>query len=558
MPTTNRQQPAQSRIKLRALDLNLPERSPLREYLATKDETAKVPLGRSARKPIRYCAPFSAYPRTLLVLPPTCLYEGAVKRVIPPLGLCYIAAYCERHGIDVDILDCIVEGIDEERQVADGVWTFGLSEDAFCRFLRAHDYDVIGFSMIYSSDLHNLYRYAELAKTVNPKTIVIAGGLHASIYTQIFLEDAVRGGRAIVDFVIRGEGERRLVRFLKDLRDGIIDKQADGLAGWIQGEMFVNPQFEVIENLDELPIPAYHKVPLQRYFDHNVPFSPYPQGQRVMQLLTSRGCPIGCTFCASTNFAKQYRTRSVENVIAEVRFYQNAYGIDELQFADDNLTLNRTRSLQLFDRLKDCGLPWCTPNGIMVNTLSEELLDAMILSGLYQITLSVDSGNAETLRERHRKPVNLERLPDLMAYLAKKGVLMHGTLVVGMPGESELDIAKGFEFVERLPFHSLNVFIAQAIPGSELFEKAVSEGNITYQQALHIDTARATLALNSIEAPRLEAMVGDFLDRYNKIMFARDPSSWRRKYNGHADRMKRMCVGKPSAITSTIMLATEG
>ena len=151
----------------------------------------------------------------------------------------------------------------------------------------------------------------------------------------------------------------------------------------------------------------------------------------------------------------------------------------------------------------------------MVNTLDQPLLDRMIDSGLYQITLSVDSGSAITLRNEHRKPVNLSRLPGLMAYLKSRGVLMHGTLVVGMPGESEEEIKRGFEFVEALPFHSMNVFIAQAIPGSELFERQISTGDITYEQALHIDTAHSTLHLTHIPAPRLEGLVEDLLERYN-------------------------------------------
>ena len=544
-------------IKQRDLDKNLPQNSDLRKYLATKDETAKSPWQRFVAKPFQYRVSCGNYPRTLLVMPPMCLYEGSVKRVIPPLGLCYIAAYLENQGIEVDILDCIVEGLNCEESVGNGIWKFGMSEEAFRCFIREHDYEVVGFSMIYSSDLNNLYRYAELVKKEKPETIVFAGGLHASIYTEIFLKGALRHGRSVVDFVIRGEGEKRVAYFLENLKEGIIDLHADGFAGWVDGKLFVNPQLEVIQNLDELPFPAYHKVPLARYFEHNVPFSPYPKGKRVMQILTSRGCPVGCTFCASTNFNKSYRTRSADNVISEIKFYKSKYDIDEIQFADDNLTFNYKRSLEFFERLRDCNLPWCTPNGIMVNTLTKDLLDLMIDSGLYQITLSIDSGNAETLKNRHRKPVNLNQIPNLMSYLEDKQILMHGTLVVGMPGETEEDIVQGFKYVEKLPFHSINVFIAQAIPGSELFEKAVLDGIITYENALHIDTAKSTLELSDIEGTRLEELVESFLDRYNKKIYARDPLNWHKKYVEHRERMARICIGKPSAITSKIIEADQ-
>jgi anaerobic magnesium-protoporphyrin IX monomethyl ester cyclase len=546
---------SEKRIKQKALDENLPWDSPLRAYLASKDETAKVRDDRRTSHLVSYRPPFNGLPKTLLVMPPMCLYEGAVKRVIPPLGLCYIAASLEQKSIDVTLLDCIVEGIDEEERVGAGIWRFGMSEDRFRDYVRTHPFDVVGFSMIYSSDLQNLYRYAQIVKETRPETIVVAGGLHASIYAERFLIDAVSAGKPSVDFVIRGEGEVRLADFLHNLSHGVVDKNADGLAGWLDAKLFINPQFEQIQDLDSLPFPAYDKLPLEKYFSHNVPFSPYPKGRRVMQIYTSRGCPVGCTFCASTNFAKAYRSRSPDNVIAEISLYRDLYQIDEIQFADDNLTFDRKRALELFEKLSPLQLPWCTPNGIMVNTIDRLMVDRMREAGLYQITLSIDSGNAETLKEQHRKPVNLSRIPDLMAYLKDRGVLMHGTLVVGMPGETEEDIMKGFIFVEGLPFNSINVFIAQAIPGSELFEREVSKGTITYEGALHIDTAKSTLRLAAIETHRLEYLVEAFLDRYNRTIYARDPVAWDRKYDQHKNRMTKICVGTAGPNTAKILEA---
>lgn len=547
----------QGRIRNRRLNEELPEGSPLRTYLVSKDETAVVKPAVRPPEFVPWREPMGRVPRTLLVMPPMRLYEGAVKRVVPPLGLCYVAAALEQEGIDVDILDCIVEGIDEEELVAPGVWRFGMSEARFREFVATHDYDVVGLSMIYSSDLENLYRCAEIVKEVAPRTVVVAGGIHATIYAEQFLKDAIREGVPTIDFVVRGEGESRMGPFLRNLGEGVVDVAADGLAGWVGERFFCNPQIARIRDLDALPFPAYHKVPMERYFEHNVPFSPYPRGKRVMQLYTSRGCPISCTFCASTNFQKAYITRSVEGVVEEIAFYKDTYGIDEIQFADDNLTFDRKRAFALFERMQSQALPWCTPNGIMINTLDAPLLDAMIDSGLYQITLSLDSGNAKTLKEKHHKPVDLTRVPDLMAFLEGRGVLMHGTLVVGMPGETAEEILEGFDYVEKLPFHSLNIFIAQAIPGSELFEKSVANGTITYEQSLHIDTARSTLTLSSIEPEHLESLVEDFLDRYNRSMHDRDPEAWERKYKEHRERMSRICVGAASANTAKILTATR-
>jgi hypothetical protein len=134
---------------------------------------------------------------------------------------------------------------------------------------------------------------------------------------------------------------------------------------------------------------------------------------------------------------------------------------------------------------------------------------------------------------------------------------MHGTLVVGMPGESEEAVKRGFDFVETLPFHSMNVFIAQAIPGSELYERQLAAGAITYESALHIDTARSTLRLTEIEAATLESLIEEFLLRFNRRVRERDPAAWDRKYADHAERMRTICVGSPSANTQSILTADQ-
>ena len=104
----------------------------------------------------------------------------------------------------------------------------------------------------------------------------------------------------------------------------------------------------MIEDLDSLPLPSYDKLPMEKYFDFNVPFSPFPRGKRVMQIYTSRGCPVGCTFCSSTNMYKSYRARSPQNVIDEIDYYIKEYNIDEIQFADDRKVIGETITKSFF------------------------------------------------------------------------------------------------------------------------------------------------------------------------------------------------------------------
>lgn len=543
-------------IRDRNIDANLPSNSSLRQYLEQKIETAKLPLvTQHSPNLVSFGRARDTWPRTLLVAPPMCASEGSVKRVIPPLGLSYIAASLAQEGIPCDLLDCVVEGVDQEEYLEDRTWRYGLSAREVQRRVEAGGYEVVGLSLLYSSDLRNLIECAQAIKALDRSIIIVVGGLHPSIYPQEVISNAWVGGLPAIDFVIRGEGEHRFVDFLRNLRAGRLNLTADGLVGWHEGQLFVNAQLATIADLDSLPFPAYDRLPMDSYFAYNVPFSPFPRGKRVMQLYTSRGCPVGCTFCSSTNFNKAFRARSVDNILQEIETHVASYGIDEIQFADDNLTFDRVRALDLFRRLCKFGLPWCTPNGIMVNTLSIELLDLMIDSGLYQITLSLDSANVRTLRELHRKPVGLERVPRLMDHLRARNILIHGTLVVGMPGETMKEIEEGFRFVETLPFDSIGVFIAQALPGSELYEKSIASGTIDPAEARRIDTARAQIRLSGIEPQALETVVAQFLYEYNAAICRRDPVAWERKYGGHRDRLNRICIGRAAPNTGAIMNA---
>ena len=549
-------------IKYKDLDENIPKDSELYDYLSHKSETMDQSnyerynyMGKQTLK--KYRDPYKSPPKSLLIMPPITLSTGTVKRVIPPLGLAYIGGVMEREGLDFEILDCVAEGLDIEKEISEGMWVYGLDDLTIENRIREYNPEIVAISIIYSSDLNSLYNIARIAKKVNNDVVVVAGGIHCTIYPREVLQESNNNGLPIIDFIIRGEGEYRFVDFLKNINTGSIDINADGLCGYYNDQRFINNQITRIEDLDALPLPAYHKLPMEKYFQFNVPFSPFPRGKRVMQIYTSRGCPIGCTFCASTNFNKKYIARSPENVANEIKYYIDKYNIDEIQFADDNLTFSKSRSIELFCLLEELNIQWCTPNGIMINTLTDELLKTMVLSGLYQITLSIDSGSEKVLKEDHRKPVKLRFLPDLINYLKENKILIHGTVVIGMPNETIEDIDDGLKFISNLELDSVGVFIAQALPGSELYETAVESMLMTRLSGRIIDTAKSVHTLSKIPKNVLEKKIHDFLYGYNKIIKARNPEKWSIKYDLHKDRLPFITIGKAAPNSDGIIKASQ-
>ena len=520
-----------NRVKNKRLDGVLAQNE-LREYLANKLETSAVPFQVNAPDMVKYREPLGRPIKVLLISPPITVPQNMLKRCIPPLGLSYIAANLEKHGIDVRMIDCAVEGHSTERDAGEGLITYGSLPEETGERIRQIAPDVIGISVLFSTDIGNLIETCAVVRSIDESIVIVAGGLHPTIYPQDIVDRSKVNGGAdhVVDFVIRGEGENRFLDFVENLEQGLVDRKADGLVGMFDGEWVYSHQRTVIEDLDDLPFPAYHLLPMEKYFEINIPFSPVPQGDRVVQLLTSRGCPIGCSFCASTNMYKKYRYRSVDNIIGEVKELQDRYGADEIQFADDNLTYVRTHSQELFRGMAPLNIKWCTPNGTMINTLSPELLDLMARSGLYQITLSLDSGSAKTLKQLHHKPVNLNSIPGLIAKAKEYGIFTHGTLVIGMPGETVEDIEEGFDFVKTLELTSISTFIAAAIPGSELYHQELEKGRITRRDAEMINTTKAKIVLTDIPAEILERMVMEFQEEFSEIVKVRDPELWRAKY----------------------------
>lgn len=473
------------------------------------------------------------HPKILLINPCMTIPKNMMKRCLPPLGISYIASNLEKNRIEVDMFDCCVEGWHIERK-KDNLITYGLPPNKLKEKLKNKQYNIIGISVLFSIDLPNLFEISNEIKNLYPEALIIVGGLHPTIYpTEVFYLDKKQNKKRTIDYIIRGEGEYRLPKFIKQIKEGKLDVNFDGLVGQINKNIFItNPQYEEIEDLDKLPFPAYHLLPMEKYFKINVPFSPVPQGNRVIQITSSRGCPIGCNFCANTNMYKKHRIRSPKNVIKEIKKLKRKYKIDEIQFADDNLIYNQKNAIKLFTLLKKEKLLWCTPNGVMVNKITDELIKVMAESGLYQITLSFDSPDEKTLKEFHHKPVNLKKLPYLINKFRELNIFTHGTSVVGVPGETLESIKKGFDFIlNNLQFTSISVFIAAPIPGSKLYHECIENKLINKNEAREVDTTKVKIKLSNINLDKLEKMVADFHIEFMNLIKEKYTNEYNNKYN---------------------------
>jgi magnesium-protoporphyrin IX monomethyl ester (oxidative) cyclase len=203
--------------------------------------------------------------------------------------------------------------------------------------------------------------------------------------------------------------------------------------------------------------------------------------RRWSPIITSRGCPAKCTFCSAYRvWGRKFRQRSPENVIAEMKDVKEQYGIQEIMFEDDNVTMNVNRAEKLFDLMikEKLNFIWDTPNGVAVYALNERLLDKMKASGCYRVNMAIESGNQQVLDNIIKKPLNLERAKQLIKYAQGIGLYVNMFLIAGMPGETKEQIWDSIRFAEELGVYSAFMSVATPYVGSELYEICKNKGYI--------------------------------------------------------------------------------
>ncbi len=412
--------------------------------------------------------------RVLLIQPPFTVESDCFIGVMAPLGLAYLAAVLEREpGCVVTIIDALAEGF-ATRQEEHGRIRHGLAETEILQRIAAADPDLIGISMCFSNQAADGYALAAAIRRARPAVKLVVGGAHATALP----EETLRCSGA--EYAVLGEGEMTLRELVRYLRGERADLPA-GLA-WRDGAAVrIARRGAYVEHPGELPHPARHLLDMERYFAINRPHGPQTT-TRVANMITSRGCPGACVFCAIHGiWGKRYRARPVADVLAEIRELVVRYGIEEIQFEDDNLTLDRARAAELFRGLirEFPGLRWGAPNGVAVWALDDELLTLMAQSGCHFVTLAVESGSQRVLNEVICKPLKLAGVQRCAQRLRALGVRVDAMFVIGLPGETKAEIEETIRYALALGLDDVSFFIATPYPGTELYERCRANGWLT-------------------------------------------------------------------------------
>lgn len=277
--------------------------------------------------------------KVMIIYPPMVLSGQDRPSYTFPMGAGYIAAVLEQAGYQVSCLDAIAEGREIRRQQSDDLFEYGLSVEQVMARVQAVDPDVIGFSCQFSVQYNPTRALIDAVKCWKPQVVTVLGGTHSSAQPEEVLQ------QTDIDYLVLSEGEETIVSLLESLKHQQDISKLDGLAWREGGAIRVNPRTGFIQDLDTLPFPARHLFNMEVYFDTPRGWGE-DKGSRRLSLITSRGCPFGCSFCGiHLNTGKKFRMRSAENVMAELTQVVANYSITEVMFEDDNISLQKDRFL---------------------------------------------------------------------------------------------------------------------------------------------------------------------------------------------------------------------
>ena len=448
--------------------------------------------------------------KILLINPIFTVFKTDIRRCVTPIGLAYIGAILEKNGHKVNILDVSTEGYHNIKQNGDYI-TYGLDDKEVKEQIKKYNPDIVGVSSMFTTQINNVKHTLKLVKEVNKEIITLIGGSHPTYSINDMLK------LKYIDYIIIGEGELPTLQLLDALDNNRDLTKIGGLAFNKNGKDFINSNRQYI-NLDELPFPARHLLNMELYFKINVPQNPYPQGKRVVQISSSRGCSARCVFCTTTNFwGNRFRMRSAKNVLTEIRELKERYNIDEVQFTDDNITLNKRRVIEILEGIKEMNIILSFPNGIAVWSLDKEILIKIKEAGCYQITLAFESGNQQVLSNIIKKPLNLKKVKPLVKTAHELGIKVHAFCVCGVPGETIEQMHETYNFAKDCGFDTASFFIASPLVGSELLnicrQKGYLRENIKPNGQLY---NVGNITTPDFNAQEVEVLVRLFNNKFNK------------------------------------------
>ena len=394
----------------------------------------------------------------VLLINPQVDYEGLfgnVGRAIQryePLNLLYLAAYLEKQGIPVRIYDGQVERLTKEHLI---------------QTLKRLEPRVVGITC--STPLVGAtLQIAAWTKEYSADIKVILGGAHPTAFPRELLENDS------IDAVAVGEAEFTLYEFVEAVKGGRKFHPINGIVFKENGRIQKNPVRPLLVELDQLPFPAMHLIPVESYMPALDQYHRYPS----FSMSTSRGCPYQCIFCAGRLISGfKYRARSAENVLEEMTLLVERYNAKNIFFMDDHFIFNRERTEQICNLLIREGLhkrvTWIC--AARVDRVSEDILKTMYRAGCRMICYGIETGS-QRLMDLLKKKIDLEKVVEAVGMTRRARIKSRGTFILGIPTETREESFQTIAFAKKIGVDFAKFNLITPYPGTELFDYCRDQG----------------------------------------------------------------------------------
>jgi anaerobic magnesium-protoporphyrin IX monomethyl ester cyclase len=398
--------------------------------------------------------------------------------VFQPLDIAYVAAVLERQH-KVCVIDAPTEGWRNLEEIDGKRYRIGLTNKEISDRIKQWSPDLVVITVPFSGWSKTAFDAASAAKSIDKDITTVLIGLHPSARPVDCLL------HPNIDFVVIGEPEQTVFELAGVLEQGKVEnlKKVRGIAFVKNGRTITTPARPVIQDLDSLPFPARHLLPMEAYF---AAVKENPLRGEIRKpwtiMITSRGCPYSCVFCTvHVVMGKRWRARSPENVVDEIEQLVHTYHIKQIDFLDDNMTLDKKRMETICDLIVKRGLDieWYTPSGVRADTLDENLLTKMKESGCKKIRVAPESGVQHVVDEIIKKSLNLKDVEKAVVLSKKVGIKVGCFFVIGLIGETKKNIEDTINYAYKLRRLGADGFIFSiATPqyGTELYEQAKCGG----------------------------------------------------------------------------------
>jgi len=376
-----------------------------------------------------------------------------------PLGIAYLGAVLEKNGYSVDVIDCQAQK---------------LTHSDFEREIGKNQPKVVGVTsttLTYKSAL----KIAETAKQVHPDCVTILGGCHATFWDDKALEECPQ-----LDMIARKEGEYTLLEIVNRLKENNRINDVVGTTCRKNGKIIRNADRPYIENLDELPFPAHHLLPLKHL---------RTQGKVIFALATSRGCVYWCNFCTAVRmFGRRYRMRNPKKVADEIQFLNERYGANHLTFYDDTFTVDQSRVEEICEEIQNRKLKIEWDCETRVDMITKDLLQKMKKAGCIAVWFGVESGCQNVINSME-KSFNVAQTRRAFKWANEVGLMTVASVILGFPGETRDTALQTVKFVEELDPVDVGYHIATPYPGTPMYDFVKEKGWLKITDFDRYDTA---------------------------------------------------------------------